>query len=183
MTQANLKAPERIETARLVLRKPVAGDAPAIFQRYASDREVTRYMAFPTHKSLADTESFLALSDAQWGRTGVGPYLAFARQDSVLLGSTGLEIENPHCATTGYIFVREVWGKGYATEALGAMVDLAASLNIRRLQSSCHVEHRASARVMEKCGFEYEGRLRKYMLFPNLRGGELADVFIYSRIF
>jgi RimJ/RimL family protein N-acetyltransferase len=177
-----MKPPERIETARLILRKPVASDAAGIFQRYASDREVTRYMAWPTHESLADTEGFLAFSDEQWRQTGAGPYLAFSRETGELLGSTGLEFENPNRASTGYIFTRDVWGKGYATEALSAIVDVAASLNVCRLYTICHVEHRASARVMEKCGFEYEGRLRRFMLFPNLRGGELADVFIYSRL-
>nr|MBA2355602.1 N-acetyltransferase [Acidobacteriota bacterium] len=50
-----MKAPEQIETARLVLRRPVAKDAPAIFERYASDPEVTRFLSWPRHQSLAVT--------------------------------------------------------------------------------------------------------------------------------
>jgi len=50
-----VKAPERIETARLVLRRPVASDAHDIFARYASDPETTRFLGWPMHQSLADT--------------------------------------------------------------------------------------------------------------------------------
>ena len=56
-------APERIETARLILRRPRAADAPAIFSRYASDVEVTKYLAWRRHRQLSDTAAFLAFSD------------------------------------------------------------------------------------------------------------------------
>ena len=55
---------ERVETARLILRKPERGDAAAIFARYASDREVTRLLAWPRHVSIQDTHTFLEFSDA-----------------------------------------------------------------------------------------------------------------------
>jgi RimJ/RimL family protein N-acetyltransferase len=60
------RAPERIDTARLVLRRPVAGDAEAIFARYAADADVTRYLSFPRHVSVEETRAFLALSDVEW---------------------------------------------------------------------------------------------------------------------
>jgi ribosomal-protein-alanine N-acetyltransferase len=49
-----LKIAERIETERLVLRRPSADDGEAVFTRYASDPEVTRYVSWPRHRSLAD---------------------------------------------------------------------------------------------------------------------------------
>ncbi len=49
---AGPRAPERIETERLVLRRPTLGDAQAVFTRYASDPAATRYMSFPTHRSV-----------------------------------------------------------------------------------------------------------------------------------
>jgi len=54
---------ETIETERLLLRKPKQSDAQAVFHRYASDREVTRYLSWPTHRSVADTLAFLSMSD------------------------------------------------------------------------------------------------------------------------
>jgi len=63
-----VKAPERIETARLVLRRPVITDAELVYQRYASDPEVTRFLGWPRHQSLDDTRAFLELSEAEWDR-------------------------------------------------------------------------------------------------------------------
>jgi len=65
-------APERLETARLVLRRPRLEDADSIFHRYASDAEVARYLAWPRHASLDDTLLFLKMSDADWALGPVG---------------------------------------------------------------------------------------------------------------
>ena len=168
------------ETARLLFRAPVPADARAIFERYAADPEVTRYMSWPCHASVADSEAFVAFSQAEWRRWSVGPLLAFSRENGQLLGSAGLVMECPDRAATGYVFARDAWGKGYATEALGAMVDLAAELKVVRLYALCHTEHRASYRVMEKCGFTRVGVLPRHLVFPNL-SPEPHDVFSYAR--
>ena len=47
-----MKGPKTIETRRLLLRKPALSDAEAIFERYAADPVVTRYMSWPTHRTL-----------------------------------------------------------------------------------------------------------------------------------
>jgi RimJ/RimL family protein N-acetyltransferase len=111
------RQPERVETERLVLRRPRPDDAEAIFTRYASDPEVTRYLSFPRHASLENTRAFLALSDADWSRWPAGPYLIERRDRSELIGSTGLSFETGQRAATGYLLAREAWGRGYATEA------------------------------------------------------------------
>ena len=59
---------EIIETERLLLRRPRRSDEPAVFSRYASDPDVTRYMSFPTHQSLDDTRAFVQWSDTLWAR-------------------------------------------------------------------------------------------------------------------
>ena len=175
-----MKALETIESARLVLQCPQLADAEAVFARYASDPVVTRFVGWARHASLGDTEAFLAFSKAEWGRWPAGPYLIRSRADGALLGSTGLAFETAHRASTGYVLSRDAWGKGYATEALQAMVGVARSVGIRRLYAICHTEHRASWRVLEKCGFLREGILHQYIEFPNLRPGELSDVFCYA---
>jgi [ribosomal protein S5]-alanine N-acetyltransferase len=173
---------ERLLTDRLSLRRPERRDAEAIFARYASDPAVTRYVSFATHRSLDDTFSFLAYSDAEWGRWPAGPLLIESRADGSLLGGAGLLFETTHRAVTGYVLARDAWGKGYATEALNAVVDGAKRLGVRRLFAHCHTAHRASERVLEKCGFEREGVLLAHSEFPNLQPGEMLDVVIYARI-
>src|SRR5580700_7133154 len=159
---------EILQTARLLLRRPTLAEAGAIFERYAGDPVVTRYLSWPTHRSLADTHAFLAWSDAEWGRGPAGSYLVFSRKDNGLLGGTGLSFQSPTSAVTGYVLARDAWGRGYATESLQAMVDLARELGVKRLEAICHIDHRASARVLEKCGFQLEEILRKQTEFPNL---------------
>ena len=169
-----------LETSRLRLRTPQAADAPAIFARYASDPRVTRYLGWPTHRTVADTEAFLAFSAAEWARWPLGPLLIESLADGRLLGSTGLGFDTPRQASTGYVLAYDAWGFGYATEALTAVRDRAADLALERVYALCHPAHRASARVLEKCGFLSEGRLPGFAQFPNLAPGVQADVLCYA---
>jgi [ribosomal protein S5]-alanine N-acetyltransferase len=174
---------EALETARLTLRRPRPEDAEQIFARYAGDAEVTRFMSWPQHRTVADTRAFLELSDAEWERWPAGPYLVHAHSDGRLVGSTGYAFETADRAATGYVFAKDAWGQGYATEAVRAIVEHAPSLGIRRLYAICHVEHRASARVLEKCGFACEGILQAHAEFPNLARGRRSDVRSYGKEF
>src|SRR5215831_14989217 len=153
---AGMKAPEHIETTRLVLRKPTAADAEAIYGRYASDTEVTKYLGWPRHRSIEETKAFLAHSEAAWIRWPAGPYLIESRGDRKLLGGSGFTFEAPTVALTGYVLARDAWGRGYATEALAAVVAVAQRLGVQRLYALCHPNHQASIHVLEKCGFAFE---------------------------
>ncbi len=178
----DLKAPQRIETNRLVLQPPRTTDLEAIFERYACDPEVTRFLIWPRHRSLADTQAFLSFSDGEWDRWPAGPYLVRSRADGTLLGSTGLAFETPYRASTGYVLAKDAWGRGYATEALRAIVETACNVGVRRFYAICHTEHRASWHVLEKAGLLREGVLHRYTEFPNLTPGELYDVFCYALV-
>ena len=171
---------ERIETSRLVLRRPLVGDALAIFERYASDAEITRFLGWPRHQTVDDTRTFLRYSDAEWNRWPAGPYLILSRADGQLLGSTGLSFEARDRAMTGYVLAKDSWGRGYAAEALQEMVNVARCTGVARLYALCHPQHRASWRVLEKCAFTFEGRRRAHTEFPNLSPGVQLDVLCYS---
>lgn len=176
-------APAMIETQRLLLRRPISSDADAVFARYAGDPAVTRFLGWRTHRSVVDTRLFLACCDAEWRQTGVGPYLIQSRENGELLGSASLRLASPQQGAVGYLLARDAWGRGYATEALQGLRDLAMYLGVLRLTAMCHPEHRASSRVMEKCGFTRDGLLRGHAQFPNLAPGVAADVVSYSSVF
>jgi ribosomal-protein-alanine N-acetyltransferase len=152
-----MRARERVETDRLVLRKPHLQDAEAIFHRFAADPEVVRFVSWPRHQTVEATRTFLEFS-------------------------TGLSFETPSRAATGYVFAKEEWGNGYATEALRAITQVARDCGVVRLYALCHVEHGPSWRVLEKCGFVREGVLHRYSDFPNLTPGEACDVACYALI-
>ncbi len=173
-----MKAPTEIHTDRLTLRKPEAGDAEAIFERYAGDERVGTYLAWPIHKTLDDTRLFLNFAEAEWAEWPAGPFLVF--RDDELIGSTGLAFESTSRASTGYVFAVEAWGQGYATESVLAMKDLAVELGVKRLYAGVHPEHRPSAHVLEKAGFEDNGIATACAEFPNLEPGVLSDVRLYA---
>jgi ribosomal-protein-alanine N-acetyltransferase len=173
-------APALVETQRLILRKPRREDAAAIFARYASDRDVTRLLGWARHESIEATHEFLEISDREWSRWPAGPYLVESREDGALLGSTGLGFETSQTAATGYVLAKDAWGKGYATEALRAVVGIAREVGVVRLYALCHPENTASSRVLEKCGFAHEGVVAQRCKFPNLGLDAPCDVLCYA---
>jgi [ribosomal protein S5]-alanine N-acetyltransferase len=78
------------------------------------------------------------------------------------------------------VLAKDAWGRGYATEALQAMVGVGKKTGVHRLGALCHSEHRASARVLEKCGFAREGVLRASVEFPNLTPVQPHDALCYA---
>ena len=175
-----MKAPPHIVTPRLTLSRPQAADARLVFERYASDPEVTRFLGWPRHVSLADTHAFLDFSAVEWERWPAGPYLIRSRGDGRLLGGTGLGFETLTHAVTGYVLAKDAWGQGYATEALTAVLDVARQIGVARVHALCHADHRASWRVLEKCGFIRDGSRSEQAEFPNLAPGLLQDVRRYE---
>ena len=178
-----MKAPVQIETARLILRQPTMNDAATMFERYANDPEITTFLGWPRHRSLRDTEAFLQFTAQEWERWPAGPYLISSRTDGQLLGSTGLGFQTPHEAVTGYVLARDAWGKGHATEALGAVIDVAGRIGVTRLYALCHPEHRPSRRVLEKCGFVRDDPPTRQVEFPNLAPGVQQEAFCYALLF
>jgi RimJ/RimL family protein N-acetyltransferase len=166
-------------TARLRFRRPLAADAPKIFERYSSDPEVTRYLGWPRHRSVADAEMFVKFSDHEWETKPSGPLLIERIDTGALAGSTGLMWDGPATAATGYVLARDSWGQGLATEALGAMVKHANALGVTRLSAQCHPQHHASQAVLQKCGFHLNARFVPAQ-FPNLAEGP-QDSLLFVR--
>jgi RimJ/RimL family protein N-acetyltransferase len=178
-----MKAPIQLITTRLILRQPLMSDAVEIFERYASDAEVTRFLGWPRHCSVHDTEAFLRCSAQEWDQWPAGPYLIVSTTDGQLLGSTGFGFQTLHEAMTGYVLAKDAWGKGFATEALTAIVDVAARIGVTRLFALCHPEHLPSRRVLEKCGFVRDDASKPTVEFPNLSPGVRREALCYALAF
>jgi [ribosomal protein S5]-alanine N-acetyltransferase len=89
-------------------------------------------------------------------------YMFAIEVDDVLAGGIGLHKKMEHCFDVGYWIAEEHWGKGYATEALNTITNLALNeLKIDRIQAYVFEGNTASEKVLEKCGYEFEGFLRK----------------------
>ena len=170
-----------IESARLRLRRPTILDANAIFTRYSSDPVVTKYLGWPRHTAIEDARAFVALSDEQWSTWAAGPLLIEDLITGALLGSTGVSFDTSDAAVTGYVLARDAWGRGYATEALGAVVARQSRLSIQALYALCHPDNPPSVRVLEKCGFVLDAHLRRHVVFPNLGTSGPQDCLRFVR--
>lgn len=168
-----------VVSERFEYRVPEAGDARAIFDRYAADRKVCRYVGWPRHETVADTKAFLDFSAAEWERWPAGPFLIVDGQSLELVGSTGLAFTSETKASTGYVIAERFWGQGIASEALQRMLELAHSFGVEQLLAICHPEHQPSRHVLEKAGFGLDAH-RPETLFPNLDGGVTVPAVCYS---
>jgi RimJ/RimL family protein N-acetyltransferase len=173
--------PEQIGTPRLHLRPPVPADAAAMLDGWCQDPVVCRFMAWPPHRSVADTRAFVADCLAGW-RTGMPLVWAITDRDADAPIGT---IEARPAGTTvslGYVLRRARWGAGLMAEAVTAVTGASLALpGIFRVQAVCDTENIPSARVLEKAGFTREGRLARYGVHPNI-GPEPRDVYLYARV-
>ncbi|HEY2982014.1 MAG TPA: GNAT family N-acetyltransferase [Anaerolineales bacterium] len=174
-----MNPPERFDTPRLILRKPRVDDAPAIFEAYAQDPEVTRHLTWRPHRDLQETYAIIGRIIDSWT---VGETYSFAitlKHAEALVGMLAMHMEGSAIGL-GYVLARTHWGNGYMTEAVRAVVDWALNQpDIFRVFATCGVENLASARVMEKAGMVREGLLRRHIVHPNV-SDEPVDSFIYA---
>jgi ribosomal-protein-alanine N-acetyltransferase len=171
---------ERIETDRLILRPPRPSDAEAVFGEYAQDLDVARYTVWTPHRSVDDSRAFLASLDGTWPGGRRYAWAITLKAGGRLIGMMELRVSG-HLGETGYTLGRAHWGKGYATEALRAVIDRALEQPaVYRVWATCDVENRASARVMEKAGMSLEGTLRRWAVLPNI-SDEPRDMLCFAK--
>jgi ribosomal-protein-alanine N-acetyltransferase len=167
-----------IPTERLTLRFLGEADLPSLDAIF-SDPEVMRYWSYPAWNDPSRARQMLV--DVQEGyRTGSGLELGIERNsDSVLVGRCtlfGLHVPSRR-AEVGYALGRPYWGAGYMHEALQALLEHAFQrLDLNRLEADIDPRNAASARTLERLGFQKEGHLRERWIV----NGEISDTGLYG---
>ncbi len=170
-----------LATPRLILRPVVEADVDAIFAGCSNPR-VTEHTIFETHTSRADSESFYrdyALKNYEQNLPD--PFaIALKSEPGHLIGCCGGKWTETRCNRSvefGYWIAEPHWNRGYATEAVRALVPfLFEHFAPQRVQAHVNAVNRASARVLEKAGLSYEGTFRQ----AAFRRGRFWDVMMYS---
>jgi RimJ/RimL family protein N-acetyltransferase len=141
-----------LATARLVLRAPRRSDAKAI-AALANDRRVAANTArIPHPYAIEDAEQFIASVNKREGEACFAVTL-----DGAPIGvcSVDLREDGPEM---GYWLGVPFWSRGFATEAVRALIDYTfGDLEHDALISGARVNNPASRRVLEKCGFQWTG--------------------------
>jgi [ribosomal protein S5]-alanine N-acetyltransferase len=171
--------PEGFRTTRLTLRPLAMADAQAIFDGYAQDPAVSRYLSWRPHTQIEQTQAYiqqcLAASDYR-------TYGLIEQGGRHVIGAFDLRRWAPGRLSYGYVLARSFWGQGLMTEALREVADWAMRQpDVWRIGDVCDVENVGSARVMEKAGLSREGLLRRWMMHPNVSDAP-RDCFIYARV-
>lgn len=172
-------------------------DAPDIFERYASDPEVTRYLPWRPHRDVEETRTFLSylLNAMENGRTSAWVIesledrrlmglatmnIASARESDLL--STEQERQQYYKVFIAYHLARSEWGRGYATEAVRTLVDWALNQSqVVRVWTVVDIDNAASVRVLEKLGMVREGVLKRWSIHPNI-SPEPRDFYCYALV-
>ncbi len=160
------------------LRPYRSGDESALCA-VANDFEVVRWMTrrFPHPYTLRDAEEWIGIATADQR----GQILAI-EVDGAIAGGIAvepLEDERSGTALFGYWLGRAYWARGIATEAARILSDFALqSRDLRRLEATVFPPNVASARVLEKCGFTFEGRSPQLYLD---RSGAVCDGLLFGR--
>lgn len=142
-------------TERLLLRPGFPEDAPALAGAIADEQIVRNLGSAPWPYGLADAKA--GLSKPQ--DPGLPSMLIFERTAAAprLVGGCGLNRKPSGAIEMGYWIRRSDWGRGFASEAGTALIDIARALRLDRLEAGHFVDNPASARVLEKLGFRPTG--------------------------
>ena len=143
-----------IRTQRLLLRRVRSEDAGAMYQNWASDPEVTKYLSWPTHENVEISQwvtddwvkSYEKPDFYQWG-------IDF---DGELIGTISVVELREDTAEVGYCIGRSWWHRGIVSEALtGVMKFLFEEVDVLRIEATHDTRNPNSGGVMRKCGMEF----------------------------
>ena len=165
-------------TQRLRLRRFTADDAAAMFENWAGDERVARYLTWDAHKSPKDTERLLRLWCAAYADETTYNWLMEYRGTPIGNISVVRMEEESGCADLGYCMGCAYWNKGLMTEAVRAAVGyLFGEVGADRLRIVHAVQNPASGRVAQKSGFPWEETRRAAV---RTAAGEVHDTEVYG---
>ena len=168
----------KLECGRCVVRDWERADRPSLV-RFANNRNVWLNLRdrMPHPYTLPNAEAYL-----QHATTADQEETFCIEVDGQVAGSIGLmEKEDVHryTAELGYWLAEPFWGRGIATEAVREfVVERLRTTSLHRIFAEVFSSNPASVRVLEKAGFEFEGRLRKNVV----KDGQILDSLVYARV-
>jgi RimJ/RimL family protein N-acetyltransferase len=181
-----LELPTSIDTERLALRPPQAGDGaqllPALLESLPQLRRFLASLPWVAAEQTAESaEAWCCSAEANFLARKDLPFLLFERRSGELLGACGLHRTDWATPKTevGYWIRSGRAGQGFVTEAVDALCGYAfAHLRAVRVELVVDEENIASRRVADRCRFQLEGTLRSERRAPD---GTLRNTCVYAR--
>ena len=153
-----------LETERLILRKYALDDAAAMFNNWASDSEVTKFLMWQPHSSLEVSQSIIEDWLKQYDDEKYYHWAIVLRENGnepigdIAVVQMNEEVSSVHI---GYCIGKKWWHQGITSETLKAVIDfLFDEVEVNRIESRHDPRNPNSGGVMKKCSMKYEGTLR-----------------------
>jgi ribosomal-protein-alanine N-acetyltransferase len=175
----NHKGTVTIETKRLVLRKFIEKDIPAVYANWTSDDKVTEFLRWPTHKSVEVSEKVIIEWIDSYKNDDFYQWAIVLKEINEPIGSISVVEMNEklNIVQIGYCIGTKWWNQGIVTEAFSAIIPFFFDeVKANRIEAHHDTNNPRSGRVMVKCGLKYEGTLRQ----ADFNNKGIVDVSVYS---
>ena len=170
MSNLHARLLQSIHTPRLIIRPLELRDVPDCLAILSDERVACMHAGLTLIHDISQAQEFVMAAQKQY-ETNHYEYLAVQEKATgKMIGMVGFDDYKPEFYRTalGYSFAYKYWGKGYATEASNALMDLAfMHMNINRFFATVDPENIRSIRVLEKLGMKLEGHLRQNRTLPD----------------
>lgn len=169
-----------LEGEKIYFKELRVEDAQEI-HNYASDQEVSRFIGWNLMSTLEKTSEFIEI---MLKRESAGTHLYSSIVEKLTQSIIGTAIifnfdQEANQAEIGYVLHKDHWGKGYGTEIVALMSDFAfKSLNLHKLHAIVVHANIGSARILEKNGYESEGRLKDHYFIED----KYYDALLFGKI-
>ncbi len=180
MDRLRHKGSTTLRTERMILRAFTLRDDWAMYENWASDPEVARYMRGKAHSSVVITRQVLE-SWCYHGRKKSYHWAMVPNGWKQPIGSISFVTfdEAKQEAEVGYTLSRRFWGKGLASEALSAILEFGTrKIGFRSFYAQLFEENIRSVRVLEKCGFSFSARFANAI---TRNDGTSGTVLVYRK--
>ena len=155
---------QTIETKRLILRRFTPEDAGPLYENWATDQDVVKFLRIKPHTCLEDTREFVESIVAKYEAPDTYRWIIVLREIGEPIGFLGLTTlsESDMTGSFGYSIGKAYWNNGYTTEALTAVLRFGlVDAGYNRLEAYHSISNMPSGRVMLKAGMTCEGRARQ----------------------
>ncbi len=170
---------KQMETKRLILRRFAAEDANSMYENWASDPEVTRYLTWPTHTDVEISAMVLADWVSHYEEENYYQWAIVPKELGRPIGSVAVVHSDDRVGKVevGYCIGRTWWHQGYTGEALMAVIRFfLEEVGAGRVEARHDPRNPYSGAVMRKCGMTHEGTLRQ----ADRNNQGICDACIYA---
>lgn len=169
-----------IDTKRLLLRPFTIEDGEEMYNNWAKDERVVRYLTWPVHESIEVTHQVLSSWISQYDQKDYYQWGIVLKESGELIGNISVTHVDHKTNTVevGYCLEYDYWGNGYMAEALRSTIIYLFSEGFDLVRARHDTNNPNSGKVMKKAGMVYEGTLRK----SNRNNQGVVDDVFYSII-